>query len=222
MATRSPTDEVGRTDSAEATRLDSPFPVGQSPLHVKGGIYLGTRKYFDEAVPGGFATLLEVLGPGPLSEFIGQGFLPVGWYDALAIPALVRAEAEATGRTVRAYLRERASFQARHDISGVYRVLLKLASPEAVAVRLPRLTTQIFDFGTVEAKADHGHMIATFTGHPAALFEWYANAFNVYSETALKLAGARTVEIDIPSPVREPPRSGIEMISFSIIARWMR
>jgi hypothetical protein len=38
--------------------------------------------------------------------------------------------------------------QATLDIQGVYRMLLKLTSPKLVAVRLPKMMSKYFDFGT--------------------------------------------------------------------------
>src|SRR6478736_448451 len=102
------------------------LPLGTGPFHVKGVLYLGTQKYFQTEVPGGLERLAETLDDPSVKAFIQQKFLPSSLYDVLPVAPLIRAEAEVCHQTVPSYLRKRAAFQAREDISGVYRWLLKL------------------------------------------------------------------------------------------------
>ncbi|MFX8036069.1 hypothetical protein ABTK80_20910, partial [Acinetobacter baumannii] len=77
------------------------------------------------------------------------------------------------GRTVPDYLKLRASFQAEKDLSGVYRFLLKLASPEMVALKLSRVATQIFEFGdTTVHRVAPNRIEGAFYGLPISLVEW--------------------------------------------------
>src|SRR6516225_6947328 len=108
------------------------LPLGTGPFHVKGVVYLGTQKYFTNDVPNGMARLAETIDDPLVRDFIAQRFLAASWYDVLPVAPLIRAEAEVCGQTVAQYMRKRAAFQAREDIGGVYRWLLKLASPELV------------------------------------------------------------------------------------------
>jgi hypothetical protein len=200
---------------------DSPFAPGQSPFHIKGVVYHATHQYFADEVTGGLEALWAQLPDPALLAFAQQKFLPSSWYDVLPIAQLISAESRAARQTLRVYLRARSAYQARKDIGGVYRFLLRLASPEMVAARLPRLITQIFDFGQVDVTiVEPGHMAATLTGYPAVLWEWYSIAFEVYCETALKLAGAATVSVTARPPEAQPSNDGVKIIQFVMEARW--
>jgi hypothetical protein len=164
---------------------------GASSFHVKGIVYKRTHEYFRERHPVGPTAVLEHLPTAELRAFFEQPFTAGGWYDALPIAPLIRAEARALGQPLSAYLRDRAEFQARLDVNGLYRMLLKLATPELVASRLPRMIGQVVDFGAVELSEQRkGHVVATIRGMPHSLTEWYSSAITVYCEVALGLAGA--------------------------------
>lgn len=197
------------------------LPLGTGPFHVKGVLYLGTQKYFGTEVPDGLARLATTLDDASVREFIQQKFLASSWYDVLPVAPLIRAEAEVCHQTVPSYLRKRAAFQAREDIGGVYRWLLKLASPEMVALKLPRLLTQIFDFGDsfTERLDDHSVHIE-LRAFPAVLTEWYSTAFEVYAETALGLAGGKNISLVLrPTPTGKHA-SGVELVTLKGDAHW--
>jgi hypothetical protein len=199
----------------------SPFPPGKSPFHVKGGVYIGTQKYFAKQVKGGLDALHAEIKDPALLEFIQQKFLPSSWYDVLPVYELIRAESRALGQTVARYLHERAVFQVEQDIGGVYRFLLKLASAQSVALRLPRMLTQVLDFGEHDAKqVAPGHVEAKLRGYPAMLWEWYSSAFTVYSERALALAGAREPVTLVRNAEPDGAREGVELIRFDMDVRW--
>jgi hypothetical protein len=197
------------------------LPLGTGPFHVKGVLYLGTQKYFTNDIPDGMAKLAETLDDPHVRDFITQKFLPSSWYDVLPVAPLIRAEAEVCGQTVSAYLRKRAAFQAREDIGGVYRWLLKLASPELVALKLPRLLTQIFDFGdSYTERIEDQQIRIEIREFPAALSEWYATAFDVYAETALALAGAKNVSIALKPAATGRHTSGAALVTLRGDVRW--
>jgi hypothetical protein len=197
------------------------MPLGTSPFHVKGVLYLGTQKYFQTEVPDGLARLAATLDDPSVRDFIQQKFLPSSWYDVLPVAALIRAEAEVCHQTVPSYLRKRAAFQAREDISGVYRWLLKLASPETVALKIPRLLTQIFDFGDSFTERLEDHVVhIELREFPAVLTEWYSTAFEVYAETALGLAGAKNIGLVLKAHPMGKHTSGIELVTLKGDAHW--
>ena len=197
------------------------LPLGTGPFHVKGVLYLGTQKYFTNDVPNGMARLAETLDDPNVRAFITQKFLPSSWYDVLPVAPLIRAEAEVCGQTVPAYLRKRAAFQAREDIGGVYRWLLKLASPELVALKLPRLLTQIFDFGDAYTeRLDERTVRIEVREFPSALSEWYSTAFDVYAETTLELAGAKNVSIALKPVGSGRHASGAPLVTLRGDANW--
>jgi hypothetical protein len=197
------------------------FAPGESPFHVKGGIYLGTVKFFTRQVEGGLEALYKEIEDPALLAFIQQKFLPSSWYDVLPVAPLIRAEARAMKLTTMQYLRQRTQFQVREDIGGVYRMLLKLISPESVAMRLPRLLTQIFDHGSAEARlVEPGHIESTLSGYPKILWEWYSTAFEIYSETAIGLAGGKKASSLARPPEDMGESDGVPLIRFRMDARW--
>jgi len=197
------------------------YAPGKSPFHVKGGIYLGTGKYFAAVVPGGMEALYAQIDDPLLLAFIQQKFLPSSWYDVLPVAPLIRAEARAVGIGVADYLKARTVFQAKEDIGGIYRFLLKLVSPESACLRLPGLLSQIFDFGSHQSKRmGPTHLEFTLAGYPRVLWEWYVNAFSVYGETAMKLSGAKTVSLSAHAPKESSLDREVEVVTFVIDCRW--
>jgi hypothetical protein len=174
------------------------MPLPSSPFHVKGVIYQGTQLFFTERVRDGLTALYHELRDDDLAAFMMQKFLPSGWYDVMPIARLVPCEARAMRLGVPQYLRLRTRWQAERDIGTIYRFLLKLVSHEQVALRVPRIIGQLFDFGTVEPIiVGPGHVELTMRGWPAALTEWCTTAFHVYVETAMILSGVEEPVIEI-------------------------
>ena len=198
-----------KSDVVPAVSRRSEPAAGEAvPFRVKGNVYTGTKAFFEQKVAGGLDALYEAIRDPALATFIQQKFLPVAWYDVLPAVPLVRAEARAMGLTVRRYLQLRSSYQAEKDLSGVYRFLLRVAGTENVALRLPRLFTQIFDFGSSDAiLVEPGHVRGFVRDFPAVLYEWFSTSLDVYAATALRVTGveamvtSRRIEPTIPNAV---------------------
>jgi hypothetical protein len=188
---------------------------------VKGNVYLGTQSFFDRKVPGGLATLVRAIPEPELRDFIQQKFLAVSWYDVLPAVPLIRAEARAMGFTVRRYLTIRSTYQAERDLTGVYRFLLKVTSTESVALRLPRLFAQIFDFGTAESTVvAPGHVRAFVRDFPTTLFDWFAVSIEAYATTAMRLTGANDPHAHSRRIDAALAPDGTQLSSLRIDLRW--
>jgi hypothetical protein len=198
-----------------------PFEPGHSPFHMRGSVYAGTRKYFDAHVPGGIDAAYREIRDPQLLAFFQQEFAPDGWYDVLPVAPLIRAEAKAAGVPIAEYMRARARFQAQLDIQGLHRLLLKIASPEMVAMRMPALISRVFDFGQASAeRRGRGHVTSIMRGWPLILGEWYLNAFNVYTDTALRLAGAIQCTVRLAPPEPEGAQQGVETVTIRSDTLW--
>jgi hypothetical protein len=203
---------------SEELRVHAP---GESPFCVKGTIYIGTNKFFTKEVPGGLDALYAQIEDPKLLAFIQQKFLPSSWYDVLPVAPLIRAEARAMKLTVAHYLKQRTVFQAKEDIHGVYRFLLRLLSPEMVGKRLPRLLTQIFNHGTNDTRlVEPGWIQSVLDGYPRILWEWYSTAFQVYAETALVIAGAKKASGIVRPPEGERIEQGVPLMRMRLDVRW--
>jgi hypothetical protein len=212
---RPPTRSPSRPPSSPA------FAFGASPHHVKGNVYNGTKQFFTNSVDGGLDSLYRAIDDPALREFIQQKFVSVAWYDVYPAIPLIRAEARALGLSTKRYLGLRTGFQAKQDLAGVYRVVLKLASIEMVALKLPRLFSQVFDFGSCDARTvAPGHVQGFVLDFPPALFDWFGVALEEYSRQALTLAGARDLVVSSKriKPVVE--RGEETMASLQLDVRW--
>jgi hypothetical protein len=137
------------------------------------------------------------------------------------VVGLIKAESRVFGLTVRQYMARRSAFQVQQDLRGVYRVFLKLMSPEAVGMRLPRLLTQIFDHGSVDVKRmEPGWIESVLSGFPRVLWDWYSSALETYTQTALSMAGAKQATALVRDPESDGEREGVELIKFRVDARW--
>ncbi len=208
--------------SVPRTPIASPFPIGESPFRVKGVLYLGTASFFAAKVKGGMGALLQQIDDERLRVFIGQRFLAGSFYDVLPVQPLILAEARACNLPLAVYLRQRSEWQAEQDMAGVYKVLLKLASPEAVLARFPRLATQWLNFAKAELidKSEPGSRGFVLSGMPAILAAWYVNGLSVYAQHAVKLAGAKKCQVTMLAPEPEGQSSGVDLVRVQFQVQW--
>ncbi len=199
----------------------SPFPIGESPFRIKGVLYQGTRSFFSTKVKGGMDALFAQLADDQLRAFIGQQFLASSYYDVLPVYPLIYAEARACNMPLQVYLRQRSEFQAEQDMGGVYKVLLKLASPDAVVARLPRLATQLLNFAKCDlVETATSSRTLVLSGMPAVLVGWYMNGLAVYAQHALKLSGARNCQVSMLPAEPEPPVHGVDVVRVRFQVQW--
>jgi hypothetical protein len=206
-----------------AARYDtsySPFPIGESPFRAKGVLYRGTQEFFAENVRGGLDTLQQQLGEGPLASFIAQKFLPASTYDALPIPALIRAEADACGLSLPLYMQRRTRWQAENDMNGVYRLLLKVTSAETIAVRLPRVLSQMFNFPQPVTEIVGNEALTQMTGVPEVLASYFEMAVGSYAPALLELSGAKRAKAELSKTVPSGMQHGLRIVELHFRASW--
>lgn len=205
-----------------AISFASPFPIGHSPFRVKGVLYMGTVSYFTTKVKGGMEALLHQIEDENLRAFISQRFLAASSYDVLPVHPLIHAEARACNLPLAVYLRQRSEYQAEQDMAGVYKVLLKLASPEAVLARFPRLATQWLNFAKAEMidQSVEGLRGFALSGMPAVLASWYLNGLAVYAQHAVKLAGAKNCQVTMLAPEPEGQAHGVDIVRVRFQVQW--
>jgi hypothetical protein len=201
--------------------LAVPAAVGESPFHVRGSTYAGLVEYVNRNLPGGYAALVDSIEDPQLHEFAQQVFLPVGWYDALPLMDLSRAQAKLDGRTVRDSVKRRAAFVAERDVKGLYRVLLRIVSPEYAMNRLQQTACRYFDFGLAEElESGIGYSRGRFSKLPAGLTDWFTPMLEGYAGVVLRLAGAAAPQIILGKPKPDGARNGFRTVAFDIEFRW--
>ena len=200
---------------------DLPTPPGQSPFHVRGSSYLRMRDYIDQKLPGGIEAVLARLEGAELRQFARQVFLPVSWYDALPLLPLSDAIAAVEGRPYADSVRHRAVLAAESDLSGLYRVLLKVVSPELAIERLQRTLMRYFDFGRIDGMVTtRGRSEGRLSGFPAPLVRWFAPMVTGYAPEVLRAAGAIGARAHVAAPQRVGARLGIETVTLTLHFSW--
>lgn len=172
-----------------------PFAPGTSPFRVKGTAYRGHLDYVARRAPGGVEAMLERMDERQgMRAFYEQPFLASSLYDVFPLAWGGVVGGAMMGTSYLDFVRIRTSEQAKSDVGGVYRVLLALTSPNAVAQRLPKLLGQYFDFGATAIEVNEpGRVVATRTGIPAAIVPWYEKVTEGYCDVVIVRAGAKEV-----------------------------
>lgn len=198
-----------------------PFPPGEAPFRVKGTAYRGHLEYVEQHVPGGVAAMCDAFDDPRHRAFFGQPFLAASLYDVFPLALAGVVCGKLTGQSYLDFVRVRAQAQARSDLTGVYKVLLALASPQAVASRIPRLMGQYFDFGdtTIEQRAP-SWTVATRSGLPAPIAPWYAAVSEGYSRVVLAQAGATEPQLHVVAVEPNGRHAGVDLVKLAFDLRW--
>ncbi len=198
------------------------LPVaGGSPFHCKGLVYQGAKAYYEKRIPGGTKEMRSWMTDPALFTFWDRDFLAGAWYDALPIVELSRAAAHAAGVPHLILVKENARAVAERDIHGVYKVLLRLASPELVVKRLPRAALQYFDFGEVRDEQLEGKSFtATQFGIPEHMSAWMSACIQAFSPVALETAGAKNVRVRTTVSPVVGQREGVDLVEIRIQMTW--
>jgi hypothetical protein len=172
--------------------------------------------YVEENVAGGTQAMLAAIADPQLAQFFRQTFLAASFYDLYPLVAAGHTCARMTGMTFDGFLRVRTRYQAQRDVAGVYKVLLKLTSPESLAMRLPRLVGQYLDFGSAETHlVAPGHVVGVQTGTPRSMAHWFQLVHEGYVDTLMPKAGASNVRYRAEArPTTDEVRDGVELVTL--------
>lgn len=197
------------------------YRPGTSPFHARGSAFLGFREYVEARVPGGLAAVIPLLPDDEHRAFIQQVFLPVAWYDALPIRAVSEAAAVAEGVRFADSVRTRANFVAHRDLNGLYKLLLRVITPELALDRLQRISSRYFDFGKTEViGTTKGASEGLHTGIPEPLLSWFTPTVDGYSTAILELAGAKSPRCRFEPPRRDGDKGGVETFTVRFTFAW--
>ena len=170
--------------------------AARAAFNVKGLVYRGTQEFYAKRLAGGLEVLKRQLVDEKLVQFWEQNFTPGAWYDLFPLMAINQAASRVAGVPYTELVKENAAYIAERDINGVYRLLLKLASPELVASKLPRASLQYLDFGEAEGKmVGDKRFHAVQRRVPAAFASWMTASVQGFAPTALAIVGAKDIAI---------------------------
>jgi hypothetical protein len=198
-----------------------PFAPGKSPFHVKGVLYRNLVEYIDNALDGGLAALVTTFDDPVLRAFTEQPFLAGSFYDVLPTVPLCEAAAKLLRRPFAQLVREFSAYAAEHDIKGIYRLLLKLVSPEMVMGRMPAAAKQYFDFvATTEQKNGPKSFSGTVRGVPHFAASFFMTASEAFLSRALVLAGAKEPRHAWQAPLPDGEREGVQLVKLLREVNW--
>lgn len=201
--------------------LDAEFDPGASPFRAKGTVYRALFESADARVPGGRAAVLARLEDPRLAAFYAQPFLAASSYDILPLVHFAMVGARLLGVGFAEFVRGGAAFTARRDMDGIYKVLLKLASPAAVVQRLPRILLQYFNFGKIEGRFTSERAYeAVATGIPRPMIVWLINVGHGFMPVVMEHAGAHNVEVRVIPGAPEGEEHGIALMRLTFTITW--
>lgn len=210
-----------RTMAVSPAPARHPFAPGKSPFRVKGVVYRNFVAYVAEAVDGGLDQLVTLLDEPELRTFTQQPFLASSFYDALPSMPLCEAAAKALHRPFAQFVREFSAYAAERDTKGIYRLLLKLVSPDMVMERTPAAAKQYFDFVEVTVDKSGPKSFRTMVrGVPRFLAPFYMTVTEAFLSQALRLAGAKEPRHAYPAPLPDGEREGVPLLRLRREVDW--
>ncbi len=179
------------------------FAPGASPFRVKGTVYRGHLEWVAQNCPGGLGGMNRAFRDPRLAPYFDQRFLPSSFYDMIPIVTSAYVVARLCRLPFDGFLRQRTRLQAISDLGGIYRLLLKLASPAQVVSRYAAVQAQYFEFGTASARlVDPQTAELERRQIPDMLLDWFVPVQEAFLEVGLAGAGARSLQVltDPPEP----------------------
>jgi hypothetical protein len=179
----------------DAQALVSGAQGADPAFRAKGLVFLGAREFYAAHLPGGCEAVRALLPPATLA-FFDQRFLSGSWYDVMPILPISVAAARVAGMSHTRIVRENATWMAKRDLRGIYRLIVAVASVEMVVERLPDLSLRYFDFGSADGSMVGEKLFeSNRLGIPAPLVDWFATAASGFIPVALESAGAKNVRV---------------------------
>lgn len=126
-------------------------------MHAKGSLILGRLQYVEKTYPASWEQYTDELEPGT-REAIRAGLLKSSWYPIEMLLSVGDVAERMFGSGDHEVIRKMAAYSARVNMPTVYKVFLRLGSPEFMVSRLPRIWSTLYDSGAMT-----GHVV----GHSA-------------------------------------------------------
>ena len=184
-------------------------------------MYRGMLAYLAMRTRRSEAELLEGITEPELRRFLRQPFLVSGWYDVLPFTELAAVGASAIGTTIAQLASDHSRHQAKEDITGVYRLLMRFTPMDVVVSALPRFAQKYFDFGayTSERIAER-HFRILRSGIPESFALYHSIAGAMYSHTACETSSAYRIQHTIGELENDGLAHGVRLKRFQIELRW--
>jgi len=207
----------------DATDLAPALTVapGSGPFHIKGLVLHGLLEYVTQNVPGGPARVIDGIADPLIREYMKRSFLAASRYDIIPFLHTLAAAANVLCMPTSRFVAEHGAWQAERDVSGVYRLLLKVASPETVAKRLGLAWARYFDFAHLDVlSVTPGCVVLGVRQMPAVLVPWYKIAARAAGDTIIRLAGATDIKVGFTHLEPDGESAGFPLRRFELRRTW--
>lgn len=198
-----------------------PVPPGTSAFRVKGHGLRARMDVYDRIVPGGRQAVLAAIEDRAVREYLSGPILAASWYDLFAHAALDIAAADVLGMPAWQSVARASGLQAENDAAGIYRVLLKLVSPQMLVSKLGKISSQYFDHGGIDVqKVDSRHARMTRTGIANQLYWWWGGILEGYVHALFRLSGAKNPTSHAGVLESDAPDDPLGIGRFVVDVRW--
>jgi hypothetical protein len=174
-----------------ARKAPAPNPRGEHT--VKGTHVIVASQYVDEHLGSGTFRVLTEAG--------GQRWavlLPSSWYELDILHDALVIVSRRLGRSIHDISAEIAARNAKTDLTGVYRFVMKALAPHRVLSQLPHLWRFYVRFGECAPLSNEkGHYTAEGRGMLDEYVEWATGCWRGFISTAVEMAGGSDVRVQI-------------------------
>ncbi len=137
---------------------------------VRGTAWLTLTEFITrQAGPGAVEKVIAGLAPAD-AAVLSKKILPISWVEYGAYTRFLLQADQMFGQGDYALIRESAVYHARKDMNGIYRMFIRIATPNYVLGKAAQIWRQVMDSGTltVHQQSPHGVelMLRDFTGVP--------------------------------------------------------
>jgi hypothetical protein len=209
---------VSRSAGLEAEQL--PFRVGESPFRIKGSGYLLHMQYVDEQLPGGRAAMNAAIRSPELRAFFEQTFFAGHLVDIYPLVAVGHTCARIHGVSFERFIRMRSRHQAEGDLRLFRKLILRIASPEMLAVRIPAITASYFDFASAEVvEKKPESIVALMHGIPRDIAAWMGYVGDETVRFMLEYNGVKGLRSKLANEP-EGKRDGQDIVAIRSTVQW--
>lgn len=200
--------------------FDLPFAPEKSPYKIKGNAYRRAIERFQRDL-GGLEKVLELANNATLTGFYAQPFMASSWYDVFPLPLIHQAGALLMNQPYDEYIEERSRETFEKDVRGIYRMVLKVMSPQTVVSRLARIQSQYFSFAETTCK-EAGKNAAQLksVGFPAMIARFYVPVLRAYTSGAVQSSGGQDVRVQATTGTESPGPHGVPLTDVTLDVSW--
>jgi len=185
------------------------------PVRAKGTTFISTIRYFqDKFGPAGYEKICAALPEAGRAQ-AKSGYLASVWYPFADLIALMKSAQKEFGQTDPKLLWNSGRASADYGINTVYKIFMKVGSPEFMISKALTVFANYYDQGKfVMTVSEPRHAIGEIRDFPEPSAE-FCQRLQGFFERTLEITGATRIELSHP----ECKARGSQVCRFE--ARWV-